>query len=389
MRMVWRFLFRSQSVGVLPYLTIFAFLSISIGVATLIIVLSVMNGFSTTLQEQLVGVYSPIRVYSLHPGEIELEELEEKLEGEEIEEIVGVVEGDVLFQSGRANYSGGRIIAYTSWREGRLPVEKPSESGIYLGRELARELFVQRGEELTVIRPDAQRTPFGLLPAAETLQVAGDLRTGFQDVDAALGLVSIEEARQLFDLAEGRVSHAELWIEDRFRADDVKQELRDKLADNYNMVTWMEANPALFEALRLERTVTFIVLALIVIVAAINILSMLVLSILQRRRQIAMMMSMGASPGTVLSLFLAAGMLITVIGLAAGFGFGLSGCWLLDNVFVIELPPVYPMAHLPVQVETFHLVAIGAVTLILGFLSSFYPAWAAAKIDPAEVLRYG
>ena len=389
-RMITRFLFRSQNVGVLPYLTLFAFISITIGVATLIIVLSVMNGFSTTLQDQLVGIYSPIRVYPRGARSLRLDRLKEQLkEQPQVTQVIGVIEGEVLFQSGPASYSGGKILAYTDWRTDRLPVDQPTGEGIHLGSELARSLWVGEEDELTIIRPDAQRTPFGLLPAGQKVAVKGHFRSGFQDVDSALGLVSEEQARRLFNLEENLTNYAEIWIADRFRADQLKTQLEKLLDGEYRLVTWSEANPALFEALQLERTVTFIVLVLIVLVAAINILSMLILSILQRRRQIAMMMSMGATPRTILVLFLAAGMLITTAGLVAGFGIGLSGCYLMDNIFVIDLPPVYPMDSLPVQVDQFHLLAIGVVTFILGFISSLYPAWAAARIDPAEVLRYG
>lgn len=390
LRMVFRFLFRSQNIGVLPYLTVFALLSVSIGVATLIIVLSVMNGFSTTLQRQLVGIYSPIRVYKKQPEPVSLPALKKEVESiEGIQQVVGVVEGEALFKADEAHYQGGRVMGFSDWREDRLPVDSPPDTGIYLGKQLARSLWVRAGDEVTVIRPGGQQTPFGMLPGGGVLPVRGTVRTGFQDMDRVLGLVSIAQARRLFELGNDEVGHAEIWIENRFRADVYKRRLEAELDDKYRFVTWTEANPALFEALKLERTVTFIVLVLIVLVASINILSMLVLSILQRRKQIAMMMSMGAGPKTILGLFLTGGMIITVVGLAIGFGLGLGGCFLLDNVFVIDLPPVYPISHLPVQVSLMHLVVIGGVSLLLGFLSSFYPAWAASRIDPAEVLRYG
>ncbi len=390
LRMVFRFLFRSQNIGVLPYLTVFALLSVSIGVATLIIVLSVMNGFSTTLQQQLVGIYSPIRVYMKRPAAVQIPHLKREIKDiRGIQQVIGVVEGEVLFKTGQSNYQGGRIIGFTEWRQDRLPVDSPPEAGIYLGKQLARSLWVRPGDKLTIIRPNAQQTPFGMLPGGNTLEVKGTVRTGFQDMDRVLGLVSINEARQLFDLSKNAAGHAEIWIKNRFQAKKYKTILKEKLGDKYQFTTWSEANPALFEALELERTVTFIILVLIVFVAAINILSMLVLSILQRRKQIAMMMSMGAGPGTILSLFLTGGMIITVLGLTIGFGLGLGGCYLLNNVFVIELPPVYPLSHLPVKVSFLHLTVIGGVSLLLGFLSSFYPAWAASRIDPAEVLRYG
>ncbi|MFB6355096.1 MAG: ABC transporter permease, partial [bacterium] len=221
------------------------------------------------------------------------------------------------------------------------------------------------------------------------VQVEQTVRSGFSFIDQVLTVMTWKRARKMFEIEDGKATYVEVWIKNRFRSSEIKQVVQEKLGDQYSYVTWKEANPTLFEALRLERTVTFIVLAMIVIVAAINILSMLVLSILQRRRQIAMMMAMGASPRTVLGLFLGAGMTITVLGLLAGYALGLGGCYLLDNVFVIELPPVYPMTKLPVEVNLIWMAIIGGVTLTLGFLSSFYPAWTASRIDPAEVLRYG
>ena len=389
LRVVFRFLFRSQSIGVLPWLTVFALLSIAVGVATLIMVLAVMNGFSMTLQEQLVGIYSPIRVYSDRPGHIELEDLRLRVADEDqVEEVIGVIRGDALFKSPQDDYQGGRIMAFTDWKEDRLPLDDPPEEGIYLGSMLANQLWVIPGDEVVVIRPGADETPFGVLPSGQSVKVEGELETGFQDMDQFMGLTSLPVARQLYDVPEGEVSYAELWIEDRFQAEAVKERLEDRLP-GYRLVTWMEANPALFEALQLEEKVYFVVLVLIVLVAAINILSMMVLSILQRRKQIAMMMSMGAGPKTILLLFLSGGLIITSLGVVVGFGLGLSGAYLLENVIMFELPAVYPMRYLPVQVSSFHLLMIGAVALGLGFLSSLYPAWKASRIDPAEVLRYG
>ncbi|MGM0381061.1 MAG: FtsX-like permease family protein [bacterium] len=389
LRVVFRFLFRSQSIGVLPWLTVFALLSIAVGVATLIMVLAVMNGFSMTLQEQLVGIYSPIRVYPDRPGQVEIEDVRKKVEDrEQIDEIIGVIQGEVLFKAPGDNYQGGRIMAFTEWREGRLPVDKPPEEGLYLGRMLANKLWIVPGDEIVAIRPDARETPFGVLPGGQKLQVEGTVETGFQDMDQFLGLASIELARGLYDLQPGKVSYVELWIEDRFQAEKIKEKLKEDLP-GYRLVTWIEANPTLFEALQLEEKVYFVVLVLIVLVAAINILSMMVLSILQRRKQIAMMMSMGAGPKTILLLFLAGGLIVTSVGVLVGFGFGLTGAYLLENVIMFELPAVYPMKYLPVQISYPHLLLIAAVALVLGFLSSLYPAWKASQIDPAEVLRYG
>ncbi|MFP4687296.1 MAG: FtsX-like permease family protein [bacterium] len=389
-RIVFRFLFRSQDVGVLPWLTVFALLSIAVGVATLVITLAVMDGFSMTLQEQLVGVYSPIRVYADTPRPLDIERLKDQLaDYDQITRVVGVIQGEVLFKAGDDNYQGGRIMAFTDWIPERMPLDGPPEEGLYLGRMLARDLWIVPGDEVVVIHTGGQQTPFGMLPGGEKLTVSGRLETGFQDIDQFLGLAPLDTARRLFDVPAGKVSYGEVWIKDRFKVQGVKEVLEENLPDGYRFVTWIEANPAIFEALRLEQRVYFVVLVLIVLVASINILSMMVLSIMQRRKQIAMMMSMGAGPKTILALFLSGGLLITTLGILLGFGFGLTGAYMLDNVFQFQLPEAYPMTHLPINVRYIHLVWIGMVSLGIGFLSSFYPAWKASKIDPAEVLRYG
>ncbi|MFB6355097.1 MAG: ABC transporter permease, partial [bacterium] len=164
-RVVTRFLFRSQSIGVLPWLTLFALLSVALGVATLIIVLSVMNGFSTTLQQQLVGIYSPLRIYPGSPGQIHFSDVKTSLKGiEDVTEVIGVIKGDVLIKSGSDQYQGGRAMAFSKWRNDRLPVKKPPDDGVYLGKQLASELWILPGDVVTLIRPRAQSTPFGPLP---------------------------------------------------------------------------------------------------------------------------------------------------------------------------------------------------------------------------------
>jgi lipoprotein-releasing system permease protein len=389
-RLVFKFLFRSRSVGVLPWLTVFALVSVAVGVATLILVLSVMNGFSTAIQEQLVDIYSPLRVYPAKARRLNVDDTRKDLSPYlRNSNLTGVFEGEVLLRGTKDNYQGARVLSFTEWQSGRLNVREPTGEGVQIGQGLAQNLYAFPGDEISIIRPNAQQTPFGILPGGRTVRVRDVFRTGYQQLDRYLGIVSWKTARSMFNLPEGQVSYVEIWTEDRYRAVELKEKLAEKFPDKYFFVTWQEASPAMFEALELERTVTFIVLTLIILVAAINILSMLVLSILQRRKQIAMMMAMGASPARILGIFLTAGLSITVSGLLIGTGLGTGIAYLLDNVFIISLPPVYPLTKLPVEISLFHLGMIGGVTLLLGGLSSFYPAWKASQIDPAEVLRYG
>ncbi len=388
-KVIWRFLFRSQSIGVLPWLTTFALLSVAVGVAVLVVTLAVMTGFSDALQEQLVGFHSPIRIYA-PPGEhLDRDTVEQSLEDlEDIDQLVSVIQGDVLIRSPEDRFQGGRILAFKPWRGERLPLET-EPSGVALGHFLARDLWVVSGDELTLIEPRLEQTLFGLIPDGMAVSVNQTFQSGQQELDQNIGFLEWDRARDLFNVPEGEASFLEVWIPDRMDAPMVRDQIQQRLAGRYNLVTWQQANPAIFEALQLERRVYFLVLALIVLVAAINILSMLVLSILQRRRQIAMMMAMGAAPGRIMRLFLGAGMTITLTGLILGLSVGLTGCYLLDEVFIFELPAAYMIDQLPIEIEWLSVLWIALITFFLGFVSSLYPAWQASKIDPAEVLRFG
>lgn len=259
---------------------------------------------------------------------------------------------------------------------------------IVLGKDMADGLGAKVGSVVLVTSPQGELTPYGMVPKYNRFRVAGIFNSGFYDYDAGWAFIRLADAQRLFGLGD-LISVIEFKIDDIYRAESVSRELEDAAGQGFMATNWMEQNKALFRALRMERLVTFITIGLIVFVAALNILISLIMMVMEKTKDIAVLMSMGTRRRQVRNVFIAQGVLIgvigTVIGLAVGFALSYAGA----RYHIIALSPeVYSIDYVPFAPRVIDGVIVAAVAIGISFIATLYPSWSASRILPAEALRY-
>jgi lipoprotein-releasing system permease protein len=266
--------------------------------------------------------------------------------------------------------------------------EKNDVPPIVLGKDAADDIGATVGSVVLVTSPQGELTPFGLVPKYIRFKVVGVFRSGFYDYDKSWAFIRLKDAQSLFGLGDV-VSVLEFKVDNIYQASEVGDELQEAAGRGFMSTNWMEQNKALFRALRLERVVTFITIGLIVFVAALNILISLIMMVMEKTRDIAVLMSMGTRTRQVRRIFIAQGMLIGVIGTVAGLivGYGLS--WLGGHYHFLALSAeVYSIDYVPFAPRLMDGLIVAAVALLISFVATIYPSWSASRIAPAEALRY-
>jgi lipoprotein-releasing system permease protein len=260
---------------------------------------------------------------------------------------------------------------------------------IVLGKELARHLGVIKGDPIYVVNPRGMLSPMGHIPAMKRFAVTGFFESGMYEYDSSLAFIKLDAAQRLLRIP-GRVHGIDLRLDDLYRAETLAADLRKEMGSNFQVVSWGEMNRNLFSALKLEKTVMFIILALIVLVAAFNIASSLIMMVIEKTKDIAILKAMGANSDSIRKIFVFKGMAIGVIGTAVGTLAGVGICWALKHYQFIELPgDVYYITTLPVVLKVRDVMAIAAAAILICFLSTLYPATQAARLLPVEAIRYG
>jgi lipoprotein-releasing system permease protein len=259
---------------------------------------------------------------------------------------------------------------------------------IVLGKDMAESLGATVGSVVLVTSPQGELTPFGMVPKYNRFRVAGIFNSGFFDYDSSWAFVRLADAQQLFGLGD-LVSVLEFKVDDIYKADKISSDLEDAAGKGFMATNWMEQNKALFHALRLERLVTFITIGLIVFVAALNILISLIMMVMEKTKDIAVLMSMGTRKAQVRNVFIAQGMLIGVIGTAIGLALGYAISYAGGHYHVISLSPeVYSIDYVPFAPRLVDGVIVAVVAVGISFVATLYPSWSASRILPAEALRY-
>ncbi len=396
---------RNHFISFISFISVF---SLALGITLIITVLSVMNGFQFEIKDRILSMTAHATVLELDGKLRDWQMVEEELAGNaEIQGSAPYVQGQGMIVHGKqvtgAMINGidpqleGKVSRITDHlQETELAILKPGEFGILLGGDLANYLGVNVGEKITVITPEATVTPAGIVPKFRRFTVMGTYSVGMPQYDRNTAAIHISDAKRLFRLGDA-VTGLRLKFEDLFDAREITLGLRDQLGGLYWVTDWTHHNRNFFRALKMEKTMMFIITIIIVFVAAFNIISMLVMVVTEKQSDIAIMRTLGISPKSIMGIFIVQGTVIGLVGTLLG---ALGGVLLSSNlesiVRIVEKirgakflsPDVYPISDFPSDIIPSEVVIICIIAFIITVLATIYPAWKAARTQPAEALRY-
>ena len=392
----------------ISFISMTSMLGVALGVAALITVLSVMNGFEKELRERILGMTSHAFVTGSDGTLADWEKAEVLIEGfPRVINTAPFVEGQEMLNQGslvrgtqirgvdpalepKVSSIGDKII------QGRFDSLQPGSYGIILGKDLAIAMGVGTGDKITVITPHVTPTPAGVIPRLKRLTVSGVFEIGMYEYDSALAIMNIEDAANLFRIP-GKVTGLRLQLDDVYQAPRITRELLQTLPAEYRAADWTYQHANFFRALKTEKTVMFVILMLIVAVAAFNIVSTLVMMVTDKYADIAILRTLGMSPRGIMGIFMVQGIVIGLIGTILGVIGGVILALNVSNIIAwIEtilgyqfLPAeVYYISDLPSDLHWNDVTVIGITAFVLSILSTIYPSWRAAQVKPAEALRY-
>ncbi len=425
-----RYLRAKRRQAVISIITVISIIGVTAGVASLVIALAVNNGFRQDLQERLLGSSSHVSLMRVQNDGIQhWQDLMGRLEKTPhvLAASPAVYEQVLISRGARAKGAilKGVIPSYErrvsellqqvkvgsaqplvdSQQQAAPPQAQTPEANnpsslegqqerlrtlppILLGKDMADDLGATVGSVVLVTSPQGELTPFGIVPKYVRFKVVGIIQSGFYDYDSAWGMISLADAQRLFGLGD-LVSVIEFKVDDIYQAAAIGQQLEQAAGKGFQSTNWMEQNKALFRALRLERVVTFITIGLIVFVAALNILISLIMMVMEKTKDIAVLVSMGAKPSQVRRIFMFQGVLIGVVGTVFGLILGYTASLLAGHYKIISLSAeVYSIDYVPFAPRLIDGLLIASVAILISFIATLYPAHAAARVLPAEALRY-
>lgn len=394
--------------GFISFISMVSMLGIALGVAALIIVLSVMNGFQKEVRDRMLSVISHVEIYQPQ-GEALADWQATATEARRNEQVVGaapfistqalIARGDDMRGAVVRGISPADEATVTALaaqlRDTTLAKLVPGGWGIVLGGELARSLGVKVGDRVTIVAPGGQVTPAGVIPRLKQLTLVGTFDAGHYEYDSGLALMHVDDAARLFRVAGP--TGVQLRLKDAQQAREVADEIQMRLGAAVRVSDWTRTNRNWFQAVQIEKRLMFIILTLIVAVAAFNLVSTLVMTVTDKQADIAILRTLGASPRSIMTIFMVQGAASGVIGTLAGMGLGLLVAFNVDVIVpAIEralhmsfLPgSVYLISHMPSDPQSADILPVVAISLALAFVATVYPSWRASRVQPAEALRH-
>ncbi len=394
-----RYLKARRKQAFISVITFISVLGITIGVMALVIALALITGFQEDVQDKILSATSHIMVSDLSgEGLSNYPALVSKLEGVGGIQVVSPVAYDMVLINGSFRSRGAMLkgidfdveCKHSLWLQeldsGTIPSSQAE--GILLGRELAFAIGASLGYEVTVLTSSSRLSPLGLFPRTKKFTVSGIFSTGLYEFDSTTALVALAAAQKFFRL-DDRISHLQIRIDDIFQAEKIAERIKQILPPSTYITTWMELNKSLFSALKLEKNIMFLTITLIVFVAALNIIATLILMVMEKTRDIGILMAVGATSKSIKKIFFLQGAMIGVIGTSAGVALGLGCCWLANTFELIKVPvDIYQISHVPFHIKLIDLLMIIGVSLAISLLSTLFPSHRASRVDPVVALKY-
>ncbi|MGB3415660.1 MAG: lipoprotein-releasing ABC transporter permease subunit [Mesorhizobium sp.] len=404
----WRYLRSRRKETVISVIASISFLGIMLGVATLIVVMAVMNGFRAELLTRILGVNghlivtpidTPLEDYAAVAGRIN------QVAG--VKYAIPLIDGQVLAQGNVGSGTGALVrgirgedlgkvsIVANNIKQGSL-VGFDTGEGVAIGSRMAENLGLVLGDTITLISPDGDVTPIGTTPRMKGYPVTAIFEVGMSEYDSSIIYMPFSEAQLYFNM-EGKAQTIEIYVDNPDNVDALKPKVEEAAQRQIFLTDWRQRNQTFFSALEVERNVMFMILTLIVLVAALNIISGLIMLVKDKGRDIAILRTMGASRGAILRIFLMTGAAIGVAGTLAGVALGVVICLNVERIreffswisgTVLFNPELYFLSQLPAKMDFSETFSVVVMALVLSFIATLFPAWRAAKLDPVEALRY-
>lgn len=396
-----RYLTAKRKQAFISVITFISILGITIGVMALIIAIALITGFQGDVQDKILGSTSHIMVSDFSGEGIQgYSQLISRIKS--IKEVTAVspVVYDIALVYGPSKTDHAMLKGIdfdlekerSPWLQGlergQIPTPGLKREGILLGRDMAISIGAGVGDVVTIVTSSSRLSPIGLLPKTKRFVVTGIFNTGLYEFDSHTALIRLESAQRFFGLKE-RISFIQIRIDNIFQASEIGDQIKKIIPPTAYVTTWMELNRTLFSALKLEKNIMFLTIALIVLVAALNIIATLILMVMEKTKDIGILIAMGATSQNIKKIFFLQGAMIGSVGTVTGVTLGLIWCWLANTFKLIKIPAdIYQISHVPFHINWIDLILIVGITLLITLLSTLFPSHRASKVDPVLALKY-